>query len=183
MMKKFIAYPKTPLFLLSLLTLFFILHPVTSQAQRGEFITDNSVDAEIIPRLTLHEAEFGITTKEGSVDLMINGSDLIIQFNDRFLDEISDEIRSEAKPDESSHFSAVLRAMISSGVRTLLDRAIAIPISEIEEVYYENGKLFIINRDGKEMFDDLDIDDKKVMEDFTRRDARGFVAEIERRMF
>jgi hypothetical protein len=109
---------------------------------------------------------------------------MLIQFSDSFMDELDEELKSEmAQDEEEPHFAMVIKSMVTSGVKTMLDRAIAIPLSEISEVYYRDGKLYIMNHEGEELFDDLDINDKKVMEDFRGRDARRFVAETEKRMY
>ncbi len=63
-----------------------------------------------------------------------------------------------------------------------MNHALEIPIREIREVYYEDGKLYIIDHDGEEIFGELEVDDVYIMEDFSRRDARQFVSEAERRM-
>lgn len=163
--------------------IFLIIFVCDATAQRSgsSFITTESVNGEIVPRLQHNAADYAITTREGSVDLMIAGEAILIQFTDRFLEGIEKEIKSEAK-DNDTHFANVIRSMVSSGVTTLLDRALSIPFSEISEVYYKDGRLFIMNHEGRELFDNLDIDGKQVMEDFRRRDARRFAEEAESRM-
>jgi hypothetical protein len=170
--------------LITVLFLTFCLLPAPSDAQRSNnFITANDIDAEILPRVAHKDAELAITTREGSVDLLLTSDAVVIQFTDTFLKKIEGEIReTDEMGSDESHFANVIRSMVSSGVKTLLDRALAIPIYEIEDVYYENGRLFIINRLGEELFKDLEVDDKQVMDDFSRRDARKFVAEAEKQM-
>jgi len=70
--------------------------------------------------------------------------------------------------------------MVKSGVNTLLDRALAIPLYEISEVSYTDGTLIIKNLDGTEIFKDIKVDNNKLMQDFSRRDARRFVGHAER---
>ncbi len=108
---------------------------------------------------------------------MLTETHLLIQFSDAGLKRIQEEIHQE--PDDS-HFAVVIKSMVSSGVQTLLDRAMSIPLYEISEVSYSNGTLFIRNREGHLIFEDLEVDDIYVMKDFTRRDARNFVADAER---
>lgn len=168
------------------LLLFMLIPGASLMAQNSFFTFDESVntEADIVPRMAHGEAEFAMTTLEGSVDLLLSGHALLIQFSDSFMDELDEELKSEmAKDEEEPHFAMVIKSMVTSGVKTMLDRAIAIPLSEISEVYYRDGKLYIMNHEGEELFDDLDINDKKVMEDFRGRDARRFVAETEKRMY
>ncbi|TVR29711.1 MAG: hypothetical protein EA390_09265 [Balneolaceae bacterium] len=182
-MKSTLTFPiKQALFTLFALSFLFAI-PQQADAQRSNnFITANDIDADIVPRLSHKDAEIGITSREGSVDLLLTNESILIQFTDTFLEKIEGEIRESDDLSDATHLGTVIRSMVSSGVKTLLDRALAIPLYEIDAVYYENGRLFIINREGKELFEGLEIDNKQVMEDFRRRDARRFVAEAERRM-
>jgi hypothetical protein len=169
------------LFLPALL-LAITFNPDQAEAQRGNnFITAQDFNATIIPRMSHSEAEAGITNRDGSVDLMLKGESLVIQFSDQFLEKVEDEIKKEEIGD-TSHLGTVIRAMVSSGVKTLLDRAMAIPLAEVSEIYYKDGRLYIISHDGREMFENLEIDGTPIMEDFRRRDARRFAEEAEKRM-
>ncbi|MDZ7757894.1 hypothetical protein [Rhodohalobacter sp.] len=172
-------------YLLSSLSVVLLLisFPQLSEAQdSGTFITSNNTEAEIVPRYPKNDAEYHITTQENSVTLLLTNSAIYLQFTDDYLEKIAEEIRGKNESDDSDHLGAVLRSAISSGVQTLLDRAITVPLNEIEEIYYENGRLVIINRDGEDMFKEAEVDDVLIMEDFSRRDARRFVAESEKRM-
>ena len=165
----------------SLMAFLLLLIPAQTVAQDDDmFSVHDDLDAHITSRLLHDDAEYAMTTREGSVDLMLTDQFIVIQFSDRFLSDLDNEIRSEADVDEASVLAEVLTSMISSGVNTLLNHALEIPIRQIREVYYADGKLHIIDHDGEEIFGELEIDD--VMEDFSRRNARRFVAEAERRM-
>lgn len=161
----------------------FLLVPVQSVAQNDDmFSIKNDIDADVTDRLVHKNAEYAMTTNEGSVDLMLTNNAIVIQFSDRFLEDLDSEIRSEADLDEASVLAEVITSMVSTGVHSLLNHALTIPMTEIREVYYDNGKLHIVDRDGEEIFGELEIDDVNIMEDFSRRDARRFVSEAERRM-
>ncbi|MFO7799640.1 hypothetical protein [Rhodohalobacter sp.] len=163
--------------------LLFISFPLQTAAQEnGTFISSNQTEAEIVPRYPKNDAEYHITTQEKSVTLLLTNSAIYLQFTDEYLEKIADDIRGKNESDDSGHFGDVLRSAISSGVQTLLDRAITIPLDEIEEIDYENGRLVITNNDGEEMFEEAEIEDVLIMEDFSRRDARRFVGESEKRM-
>jgi hypothetical protein len=165
------------------LLFFVMLMPVLSTAQdSNHFSIDDDINVDFVSRLTHDEAEFAITTREKSIDLLLTPSMIVIQFTDAFMDQIDDEINNDSDADDSAVVGEVIRSMVSSGIRTLLDRAMAIPLTEISEISYDEGRIIITDRDGNEIFRDLEIDDKKVMEDFSRRDARRFVAAAEKRM-
>lgn len=176
-------FKKTIVPFLSVVAFTLLVIPSQTAAQHNDIFTGHDdLDANITDRLHHRDAEYAMTTREGSVDLMLTDNSIVIQFSDRFLTDLDDEIRSEADVDEASVLAEVLTSMISSGVNSLLNHALEIPIREIREVYYKDGKLHIIDYDGEEIFGELEIDDTNIMEDFSRRDARRFVSEAERRM-
>jgi len=140
-------------------------------------------DADLVDRMSHSDADYAMTTREGSVDLMIAQQRIVIQFSDAFMTNLEDELDAEkGKDPDDSHFATVIKSMVSSGVRTMLDRAIAVPLSEISEIYVDEGRLVIKDSVGDELFGEMEINDRKVMEDFSRRDARRFVAEAEKQM-
>ncbi len=180
-MKFYRTFPKALLSLLASFVLFAAFTPTISTAQNHHF-HHGDFDAEIEPRLDPRDADFAMTTREGSVDMLVDGDFILIQFSDQFLAEVEDEIEDEEDFEEASVFADLLKSMITSGVKSLLDHSLVIPVYEISEVYYEDGRLYLIDHEGDELFEDLEIDDTDVMEDFSRRDARRFVAAVEKRM-
>ncbi|MCH8569060.1 MAG: hypothetical protein LAT67_12375 [Balneolales bacterium] len=169
------------------ITVAFILlavsFPLSLEAQRSDFsFQSKDIEAEFLPRISHNQADFAMSTQDGFIDLMISDDAILIQFTDRFLQKIDSEIQKEKTGDDNGHFKAVLLSMLSSGVTTLLDRAIAIPIHHIDEVYYQNGKLHIIANDGTDLFKGLEVEGTYVMENFSRHDARKFVVEAEKRI-
>jgi len=144
-------------------------------------ITNADMDVEFVPRLSHSDAVYAMTTKEGTVDLLLTESAILLQFSDDGLGNIVQEIEQEtSSASEKSHLATVITNMVKSGVNTLLDRALAIPLYEISEVSYTDGTLIIKNLDGTEIFKDIKVDNNKLMQDFSRRDARRFVGHAER---
>lgn len=159
------------------------LSPATF-AQNGSNITISSdVDAETVDRFSKSDVVRFITNSDESVNLMVAQSGIAIQFSDKFLNDLDDEIlNSKEENSETSAFEDVIRSMVGSGVRTLLDRAILIPFYELSSVNYDNGRIHVIDINGEDIFEDLEINDKQIMEDFSRRDSRRFVADAEKRL-
>lgn len=159
-----------------------LLIPVQTMAQHHDILFGHDVDADITRRLDHRDAEYSMTTQEGSIDMLVTRRDIFVQFSDEFMDNLEDEIEDDNDYDEASVLGDILKSMITSGVRGMLDHAVAIPIRDIKEIYYEDGRIYIIDYDDDEIFRDLEIDDVDVMEDFSRRDARRFVASVEKQM-
>lgn len=165
---------KATLPLLLILFVSISLPQQTTAQSKGMAISDDDMEVTFTDRMQRSNALRSITTREGSVDLMLTETDLLIQFSDKGLTRITNEINKESA---DSHFAEVIKSMVSSGVRTLLDRAMSIPLYEISEISYNDGKLLILNSDGQEIFEDMTINNSSVMDGFTRRDARRFAAD------
>jgi hypothetical protein len=105
---------------------------------------------------------------------------IAIQFSEQFMDNLDDEINSADGDGDNSVLAKTIKSMVSSGVRTILDHAILIPFYEIGSISYEDGRIIITDMNGEELFEDLEVNDKQVMEDFSRRDSRRFVADAEK---
>jgi hypothetical protein len=165
-------------FLPFFLVLFFFVNLNQLPAQhKGITVSNQDMDISFTERMDHSLTLSALTTREGSVDLMLTETELIIQFSDEGLERIHQQIH---KDNDDSHFAAVIKSMVSSGVRTLLDRAMSIPLYEISEISYRDDTLIIRNREGQEIFDDLDVNGVYVMKDFARHDARQFAADAER---
>jgi hypothetical protein len=68
--------------------------------------------------------------------------------------------------------------MVRSGVRTMLDRGIEFPVSELREARYANGRLELVGHNGKPVFENVKINDTDVMESFDPAQARAFAARV-----
>ena len=167
------------LFLFGLLSLSSVTY-----AQNGSNITISSdVDAETVDRFSESEVVRFITNSDESVNLMVAQTGIAIQFSDRFLNDLDDEIlNSEDENSEATAFEKAIRAMVGSGVRTLLDHAILIPFYELSSVRYDDGRIHVTDINGEDIFENLEVNDKQIMEDFSRRDSRRFVADAEKRL-
>lgn len=181
-MKSPINLPIKNIAIIPFLALFAVYVPFEARAQSDNYSTAHEMGGEIVSRMKLSDAKVAITTRAESVDLLLTNEMIVLQFTDSFLDQISDEIEGNNESNEASAIGEILRSALSSGIRTMLDHGIGIPLYEISKIYYENGRLIILNMKEEELFEDLDVNDKQVMEDFTRRDARRFVAEAERNL-
>lgn len=160
-----------------------LLTDISMAQQNGPVHVSSDVDSEVVARFSESNAVRIITSRDRSVNLVVADVGIAVQFTDRFLDDLEDEIHeSEKNVDESSTVANVITSMVGSGVRTLLDHSILIPFHEISGITLDDGRIVIIDANGKEIFEDLEINDKQVMEDFSRRDARRFVADAEQRL-
>lgn len=172
-MKSYIKY--------SLFTILLIYLPFGVVAQSSTILfSDVESEASFTGRFDFGETEFAMRTNEESVELMLTEDGMAIQFSDKFFDRLEKEIEEEG--DEENAFANAIKAAVTSGVTSLLDRAMVVPYSEIDNAFYSNGRLYIYNQNGEEIFRNLDIDDIPVMEDFPRREAGRFVLQLTKKL-
>jgi len=172
--KKSLLVSATLFSLLSLLSISSAL-----QAQNIEMPSD--IDADAVDRFTESNTIRFITNSDESVNLIVAEAGIAIQFSDEFLNNLEHEIKNEGDENsEASKLGDVIRSMVGSGVRSILDHAILIPFYEIGSISYEDGRIYITDVNGNELFENLEINDKQVMEDFSRRDSRRFVSDTEK---
>lgn len=152
-------------------------------AQNSSIFTfgDDYSDSEIVDRLSVDEADFFITNRRQTADLLLTDKGLVVQFTDKFLRELKNEIKNEHQKGDS-HFVEVLLSAVSSGVHIILSKAIAIPYSQIESAEYQQGRIIVMSRSGEEILHDIEVENTYLMEDFNRRDARRFVRQLNRRL-
>ena len=171
--KKSLLVSATLFSVLSLLSISSVLH-----AQNIEMPSD--IDADAVDRFSESNAIRFITNSDETVNLIVAETGIAIQFSDQFMNNLEDEINSNESDGDDSVLAKTIKSMVSSGVRTILDHAILIPFYEIGSVSYKDGRIYITDVNGKELFEDLEINNKQVMEDFSRRDSRRFVADAEK---
>jgi len=154
--------------------------PNLTKAQNNwMYFNDSEIEAEFNDRFMHNEVEFAMTTKTGSVDMGIDDTFMIIQFSDLFFENLKADI---TEGEEEYEFVQSIKTAISSGVTDLLDKGLYIPISEIAEADYREGKIILTDHQGEEFFGELEVDDVYVVEDFRRRDAQKFVNHLNRKM-
>ncbi|CAA9326971.1 MAG: hypothetical protein AVDCRST_MAG68-2315 [uncultured Gemmatimonadetes bacterium] len=144
-----------------------------AQAQRH----DTESDVRVVERQPLRRASSAIHTRGGEVALLLVDRRLVMQLTDAGLDEIERDMANDAKKEESG-FARFVSGVVRSGVRTLLDRGIEYPVSELREARYERGRLVLVDREGNELFRDVQVNDIQVMESFSPAEARAFAARV-----
>lgn len=150
-------------------------HPASAQRDHGRH-RDNDDNARVISRQPLHRAASTIQTRNGDVALLLVGNTLVMQLTDRGLGRVERDIDEDTK--EEGAFARFISGVVRSGVRSLLDHGIEYPLAELREARYEDGRLVLIDRDGDEIFDDVEINDTDVMRSFAPAEARAFAARI-----
>jgi hypothetical protein len=149
-----------------------LLLAAPAAAQHG----DHDSDARIVARQPLRAAESALQTEDGKVALLLVRGALVMQMTDRGLAEIGRDMERDNR--EETGFARFVGNIVRSGVRTMLDRGIEVPLSEIREARFERNRLMLVGRDGKELFQNVKVNDTEVMESFDPARARAFAARV-----
>lgn len=153
-----------------------IVVPGAAEAQNIR-VSGNDSDTlgRIVARAPLRSARHAIVTRDGTTALLLTRKGVVLQFTEKGLERISSPTPLDDEG-EQGVFARVVSSMVRGGVRALLDRGIEYPLSELREARYEHGRLYFVRNDGELIFEDVQVHDTNLMEGFSSRDARAFVA-------
>jgi hypothetical protein len=132
------------------------------------------------PRHDPRDAEMAITTEDGDATLLLTREVTAIQLSDRALHKIQRKLKAEQDQDEDNVLGNAIKTAVLSSVRALLDHSAEVPVRKLRSVEYRDGRLVFTTESGKRIFDDVDVNDRDVMESFSERDALAFVREFRR---
>ncbi|HEU4457455.1 MAG TPA: hypothetical protein VFR81_30575 [Longimicrobium sp.] len=136
--------------------------------------------ARMGPRRDAREARLAITTTNDVVSLMLTGDVVAMQLTERTLRQVSGEIeRDAAEEDDGGFLGRMIGSVVRNSVSTMLRRSIEYPVSELRSVDYRGGRLVFTSEEGEEIFEDVEVNDTRMVESFSPADARAFVREFQ----
>lgn len=150
---------------------------VASPSAAQEVHADGTAEAGLRPRLAAPDAEFSITTKQRDFELHLRGDSLLVQLSDRGLEDLRNGVGKDDADEDRSLFASMIEGALRGGLVSLMDRAVAMHVSEVDQGLWERNGLRLMNDDGEEIFN-ITLNDRDVMEDFTERDARRFLERL-----
>lgn len=115
-------------------------------------------------RRSVRDARTAITSRDGSVSLMLMNDVVAVQLTDRVLEK--------AKTNEDAN---LLEEIITSGVRLAIGKAVEYPIAAIRTAEIRDGVLVLTNDKGKPVFTEVKVNGTEVFRDFAIGDAARFV--------
>jgi hypothetical protein len=135
--------------------------------------------AEWGPRHDQSRANFVMLTEDRGAEMLLTRGVVALQFSDRTLRQLDRDFAQERDQDEGVIADAIKGAVLGS-VRALLDHSVECPLDQLRDVRYQDGRLELVTRDGKRLFEDLEINDQVVLDSFSPADARAFIHEFQR---
>jgi len=127
------------------------------------------------------DARIAIDTEDGKITLLLEDRHVVVQLSDHTMHRVDRELRdSEDEDDDGGPVGDAIRAVVVSGVRSLLDHALQYPVDQLDDVRYRDGRLEFVTRDGDRLFEGIEEDGQPMLESFHDADARAYVAAFHR---
>ena len=129
------------------------------------------------PRRTPREARAFITTTDNVATLLLTRDVLAMQLTDRSLARIAHDTDEDAE--DRGFIGRMVSNVVRNTVASVLRHSIEIPIADVRSVEYRGGRMVVTTEHGDRIFEDVEVQDSDVMENFSRRDAEAFVRQFQ----
>src|SRR5215203_5690063 len=129
----------------------------------------------IVPRQPPGVADATLRTTDRRVAVLLMDTTLVLQLTDRGLDQMSDDISRE--PSAGGRF---LARMIGAALTGMFDHGIAYRLSALRTARADGSRLVLEDRGGQRVFDQVEMNGRNVMDDFSPAEAERFAAAVNR---
>jgi hypothetical protein len=150
--------------------------PAAGQSQitlRGEAADSVSW---VVRRQPLDQADAALRTRDRHVALLLTDTAVVLQFTERGLDHVRDQLDEEA----SGVGARLLARVLGAGISGLLDHGIAYRLSALRAARAEGGRLVLEDHGGGRVFAGTEVNGRHVMDDFSPAEAERFAAVLNR---
>jgi hypothetical protein len=129
--------------------------------------------AHIVDRERPSEARFTIVSTDGQAQLLLMDTTIVAQMTDRGLARMSSR---EATDSIQGTANRIFARMALGALTPLLDHGIAYHLRDLGDARYHDGRLLLLRQNGDEVFRDVEMGKRPLMESFSADDARAFSA-------
>ncbi len=139
----------------------------------------NSVIGSPLPpaNTPMAPGEVRIASGDGTMLLGIARDTVYMRFSDSLQKKLAHDL--DTNTNKSDDFGATIERMVKRNVGKLLNRQIAYPVADIQDVRYENGEIKFEYRDKHALsFEDIKQGKESVLHSFNAADAGRFVAAV-----
>jgi len=155
--------------------LFAAAAPATAQLQVSARVPAPDSVAWVVAREPLGVADATLRNRDRTVAVLLNDTTIVLQLTDRGLDRISHDIENDSTKGMGGR---LLARILGAGVVGLLDHGIAHHLSALRAARVEGTRLVLENRKGERVFADVDVNGRRVMDDFSPAEAERFAAAV-----
>ena len=130
----------------------------------------------------LGEGDVRITSRGGEVDLMLLGDRIVAGLSDSVVAHIRSETDT-ADLEADGGLGASIEKLVKSTVENTLTKRIEYPLSDIEDVRYERGRIVFdyVRGANFKLLEGAKNDDVPVLASFSEEDSERFVAAVKAR--
>ena len=161
--------------------------PAPASAERIDLPRDLSVDGcrppvHWVARHPHADIRRSIVTNEGGVALVLTSNAVAFQLSDATMARATAQLRESQRRHEDNAVADAFVGVVVGGVRVLLEHGAECALHDLREVTYHDGRLHFVARDGSELFESFDADDRPLLENFPARDAEAFARAVTREL-
>lgn len=122
-----------------------------------------------------------VTSTDGAFVMAVVGDTVRMQLSDSLRGEVRRKI--DAKADSTSGFGASIVRSVSGIVGDAMAFVVRIPVNDIEDIRYEDGKILFSTRNNQSHVSvgGRDVGNRDSRAQFTREDGERFVAAVKAR--
>jgi hypothetical protein len=131
----------------------------------------------VVPRQPLGVADVTLRTTDRRVAVLLMDTTLVLQLTDRGLDQMSDDVAREPTANAGGR---ILARVIGAALTGMFDHGIAYRLSALRAARAEGSRLVLEDLGGRRVFDQVELNGRQVMNDFSPTEAERFAAAVNR---
>ena len=129
--------------------------------------------AHMVERPSSDRARFAIVSKDGKSELLLMDTTIVAQMTDRGLALMNSRQATDTIKGAGTRLFA---RMVLGALVPVLDHGIAYHLRDLADAKYADGRLQLLRANGEEVFRNVEIGNKPLMEGFAPGDAKAFAA-------
>ena len=139
------------------------------------------VEAQAPPEI-LGPGDMRLYNADSSVDIVLQGDKIFAGLSPKTVAKIKNGL-DESRSGDTSGFGGMISQIVKSSVAGAIGTHAVFPLSEIQDIRYEGGKIRVTWTDGgdRELFSGTTVNHQKVSDSFNEADAKRFVEAVRAR--
>jgi hypothetical protein len=133
--------------------------------------------SHLAPRVDSHDAKFLIDTEDGDASLILARDAVAMQLTDRAFHDVRRHL-DDIEDEDDNVLAQSIKAVVLGSVRSLLDHSVECSIHDLHDIQYRHGRLVFITEDDDYVFENLNVNDRDVVESFSEKDAKEFIRQF-----
>ena len=139
------------------------------------------VEAQAPPD-SLGPGDMRVYNADSSVDVVLMGDKILAGLSPKMIAKIKGGL-DESRSGDTSGLGGMISQIVKSSVAGAIGTHAVFPLSDIQDIRYDNGKIRVKWTDGgdRELFNGTSVNHQKVSDSFNEADAKRFVEAVRTR--